>query len=166
MTDRGVSNQTAIFLQDACYKHRFIRSNDVSLIVERPERLRALKLGLSAAISRIEENSADSSGLKESVADVSAADDLVAAMQKLDLVGEIKTDLIKIIKSNKAVNLLDNEAVKFVHGDVDDDVYLKNLVKWTRESTEKIKAGESEIPLHLAQGDLYCKWFLSIFPNI
>ena len=31
-------SRTAIFLQDACYQHRFIRSTDLSLIVERPER--------------------------------------------------------------------------------------------------------------------------------
>jgi hypothetical protein len=47
--------RTAIFIQDECLSHRFIRSRDTSGIVERPERLHAVKLGLAAAISRIED---------------------------------------------------------------------------------------------------------------
>ena len=47
--------KTAILIQDACYQHRYIRSKDLSAIVERPERIRAVKVGLSAAIARIEE---------------------------------------------------------------------------------------------------------------
>src|SRR5258706_12820797 len=45
---------TAIYLQDECYKHKYIRSKDVSAIVERPERLRVLKMGIAAAIARLE----------------------------------------------------------------------------------------------------------------
>ena len=46
---------TAVYLQDACYQHRYIRSKDLSNIVERPERLRAVKVGPAAAIARLEE---------------------------------------------------------------------------------------------------------------
>ena len=41
---------------------------------------------------------------------------------------------------------------------VDGDVYLENLVKWAKESSEKVKGGESEIPSELPQGDLYRTW--------
>ncbi|THH11713.1 hypothetical protein EW145_g471 [Phellinidium pouzarii] len=73
----------------------------------------------------------------------------------MDLVQDVRVDVVDIIKSTSSVDVLNNEAVKFVHGDIEGDVYLKNLVKWARESMEKIKAGESEIPTHLSQGDLY-----------
>ncbi len=44
-----------------------------------------------------------------------------------------------------------------MHGDIDGDVYLENLSNWGEISTEKVRKGESEIPLHLPQGDLYCE---------
>jgi len=43
-----------VFLQERCAKHRYIRSKDTSTIVERPERLRAIHLGLAAAVARVE----------------------------------------------------------------------------------------------------------------
>src|ERR1700736_2277422 len=65
-----------IYLQDDCLGHRFIRSRDDSSIVERPERLRAVKIGLAAAIARIEEAEG---ALKPSNANVSVEDELTAA---------------------------------------------------------------------------------------
>jgi histone deacetylase HOS3 len=49
--------------------------------------------------------------------------------------------------------------VKYVHGDVDGDVYLKKLGEWARQSAEKISNGQSEIPSGLPQGDLYSKFY-------
>ena len=52
-----VSNrQTAVFLQKACLRHHYIRSRDISCIVERPERLRAVNIGLAAAVARLEDS--------------------------------------------------------------------------------------------------------------
>ncbi|KAH8113234.1 Arginase/deacetylase [Phellopilus nigrolimitatus] len=150
--------KTTIFLQDACYQHRFIRSNDLSAIVERPERLRALKIGLSAAIARLEEAGSLTPN-KPPLGSINVAndagDDLAAALQKLDLLQDVKVEVVNIIKSSSFVDVLNNEAVKFVHGDIDGDVYLQNLVNWAKESAEKIKAGQSEIPESFSQGDLY-----------
>ncbi|KAI5124942.1 hypothetical protein M0805_007369 [Coniferiporia weirii] len=155
MHSARASPKTTIFLQDACYKHRYIRSNDLSSIVERPERLRALKVGFAAAIARIEEAVETSQSPGTTGQTNSAENDLAAALQKLDLSQDVSIEVVNIIKSTSSVDLLKSEAVKFVHGDIEGDVYLENLVRWVGESVKKVKAGESEIPAHLSQGDLY-----------
>lgn len=140
--------RTAIFIQDRCLQHRYIRCKDTSAIVERPERLRAINVGISAALARVEDaiNHADD------------PDGLVAALGRINLSADPIQSLqspVSIVKSNATVDILNNAAVKFIHGDVDGDVYLETLVKWTKESSEKVSKGESEIPSHLPQGDLY-----------
>lgn len=151
---------TAIFLQDACYQHRYIRSRDTSAIVERPERLRAVALGLSAAMARIQDsrpqdrkNILDTTNIANS--DVET-DDLAAALDRMKLAVDPSSP-IRIVKTSASVNLLDNPAVKFVHGDIDGDVYLENLKEWAKTSRDKISGGGSEIPEGLPQGDLYRK---------
>lgn len=46
--------RTAVILQDACLKHRYTRNSDIGTIVERPERIRAVKTGVAAAWARLE----------------------------------------------------------------------------------------------------------------
>ncbi|KAJ6585574.1 histone deacetylase complex protein [Mycena capillaripes] len=142
----------AIFLQDACFQHRYIRSRDMSAIVERPERLRAVTIGLAAAISRLE-----SSVLPEPTKPLDP-DDLASQLGRLN----IESDPLKranppvsIVQSSASADILSHPAVKYVHGDIDGDVYLENLVRWIKESKEKVDKEESEIPAHLSQGDLY-----------
>lgn len=157
--------RTAIFLQDACYQHRYIRSNDISAIVERPERLRAVKVGLAAAISRLEilHHHNGTSNLSASDTDPDAnADDLTAALQKMNLTTDVSVQIVDLVNSKATVDVLDNPAVKFVHGDIDGDVYLRKLVALAKESESKIGRGESEIPDTLSQGDLY-RAFCAIF---
>lgn len=150
------SSKTYLLFQDACYKHRYIRSNDLSNIVERPERLRAVKVGLAAAIARIEELSQQDKKHKQGTDETGG--ELVDALQKLDLLQDTDISVVDVIPSSRKVDLLNNQAVKYVHGDIDGDVYLENLVKWAKESSEKVKGGESEIPSELSQGDLYRTW--------
>ncbi|KLO04670.1 Arginase/deacetylase [Schizopora paradoxa] len=152
-----ISPMTAIYLQDACYKHRYMRTNDHSDIVERPERLRAVKIGLAAAIARLEELSDSTAKLETKEGEDDTGKDLADALEKLDLLQDNApaATVVNIIKSSASINLLNNEAVKFVHGDIDGDVYLENLINWAKSSTEKVRKGESEIPLNLPQGDLY-----------
>lgn len=151
----GPTNETAIFLQDICLKHRFIRSRDTSAIVEKPERLRAVNVGLAAAMARLE------SIATKVEQDDSAGDDLVAALGRMNLANPAVDLLsspnifVSVVKSSASVDILNNPAVKFIHGDVDGDVYLENLKAWARDSHEKISKGESEIPESLSQGDLY-----------
>ena len=123
--------------------------------MERPERLRALNVGISAAIARIE--AASSSTTADGPANgvnSSTDDDLTNALQNLDLTQGTKVKVVDIIKSQASSNLLNNKAIKYVHGDIDGDVYLENIIKWARESVEKIKQEGSEIPAGLPQGDL------------
>ena len=156
----------AVFLQDACLKHQYIRSRDVSTIVERPERVRAVKAGLAVALSRLEgfhstSHSHLSSSVEVSNVDPSDPDDLAEALDQMTLETSIalsfgsKANPVQIIYSIASVDILDNPAVKFIHGDVDGDVYLENLKGWVAGSVDKISKGESEIPNNLSQGDLY-----------
>ncbi|KAI0344381.1 Arginase/deacetylase [Trametopsis cervina] len=152
---------TAVFLQEACLQHQFIRSKDVSTIVERPERLRAVNVGIAAAVARIEANLArdhsQGGGIK-SESEI-AEEDLTAALQRLNIANHAQYPSasfpIRITKSDETLNVLSHPAVKFVHGDIEGDVYLENLISWARQSRNKISSEGSEIPDGLSQGDLY-----------
>ncbi|KAG1780608.1 arginase deacetylase [Suillus placidus] len=145
-----------IYLQDDCLKHRFIRSRDTSSIVERPERLRAVKIGLAAAIARIEEAEG---ALKPSDANVSVDDELVAALGKMDIAtsdgGLIRARSISVTRSAATVDLLDDAAVQYVHGDIGGDMYLQNLKTWARDSENNIIKKGSEMPQGMPPLDLY-----------
>ncbi|KZP21521.1 Arginase/deacetylase [Athelia psychrophila] len=135
-------------------QHRFIRSRDTSAIVEKPERLRAVNVGLAAAMARLE------STVTKAEPDDNAGG-LVAALNKLNLASSDVDPLsspnlaVSVVKSSASVDILRHPAVKFVHGDVDEDVYLENIKAWARDSHDKIAKSESEIPEGLSQGDLY-----------
>lgn len=151
-----------MYLQDACWKHRYIRSKHTSLVPERPERLRAVILGLSAAIARLDPGFTSSQ--------VSEADALAATLERTLNIGQgpesagsssrsssssLPTSPICVKSSNAVADFFNNAAVKFVHGDVDGDVYLEKLRALVHGSAAKIANGESEIPEGLSQGDLY-----------
>ena len=163
----SVSADLVVFLQDACIKHQYIRSRDVSTIVERPERVRAVKAGLAVALSRLEElqSTPQSNSLPPSAetpnVDPPNPDDLAKALDQMTLgtssalSSESRMSPVRIVHSTASVDILNNPAVKFVHGDIDGDVYLENLKDWVANSVDKISKGESEIPAGLSQGDLY-----------
>lgn len=151
---------SGIYTQNACLQHQYIRSKDRSNIVERPERLRAVNIGLSAAIARLHELfSEEASPEAHSIKAETSPDDLVDELTKLSLTQEsVQSTLpVSIVNSDATVDILNHPAVKFVHGDIERDVYLENLKKWSIDSVEKIRNGESEIPAKYPQGDLYCK---------
>jgi histone deacetylase HOS3 len=188
----GYERRTGIFLQDACFLHRFIRSRTISGIVERPERLRAVMVGLSATIARLEDalhSGNGGSANKVNVTDGSSAgnpfasqsdvikpksdvgtEELEAAMGRITITQPTAQQQlsispavpITIIQSQASLDLLKHPAVKYVHGDIDKDVYLENLVRWMRESSDKIANGESEIPKELSQGDLYRQFYYQV----
>ncbi|KAI0079527.1 Arginase/deacetylase [Panus rudis PR-1116 ss-1] len=152
-----------IYLQAACLKHQYIRSKDTSHIVERPERLRAVNIGIAAGLSRLAEGSLQGSeNITTNSRTSNEEDALASALDKLTIAGPSSDGgagalmlPAKLVKSGAAVNLLDNPAVKFIHGDVDKDVYLEKLVKLAHESRENITQDGSEIPAGWFQGDLY-----------
>lgn len=151
-TPQSPPTKPAIFLQDACFQHRYIRSRDLSAIVERPERLRAVTIGLSAAISRLE-----GTVRSQTLAKPLDPDDLAAQLARLNMESNSSSSgqPVSIVRSSASVDILSHPAVKYVHGDIDGDVYLENLVRWIRESKDKIDNEGSEIPENLSQGDLY-----------
>ncbi len=155
---------TAIYLQKACLQHRYIRTRDSSHIVERPERLRAVNVGIAAAVARLEErapgiNPPPNDALVNP-ADGGEADELTKALGKLQLSTPSRSERpsrvpATFVHSGASVDILNNTAVKFVHGDIERDVYLETLRSWASDSQDKINKGESEIPEGYAQGDLY-----------
>jgi histone deacetylase HOS3 len=163
MSDSHYSPVT-IFLQDACLRHQFIRSKDTSNVVERPERLRAVALGVAAAIARCEE--VVQPQVAENNQEIplkripSTEQDLATAMKRLDIGSKslfsIPSLPLQVHKSTASLDVLNHAAVKFVHGDIEGDVYLENLIRWTKESREKITSHGTEIPEGLSEGDLYC----------
>lgn len=168
-TQSSAGPSTAIFLQDACIQHKYIRTKDSSHIVERPERLRAVKIGLSAAISRLGEPLSVTTPVQSGAED-SEADSLVDAIENLRLEQQDSAEIrlpkglpVRVVQSSAKADILNHPAVKYVHGDIDGDVYLEDLVEWARHSVEKISNGQSEIPSGLPQGDLYSDVLILIF---
>jgi histone deacetylase HOS3 len=152
------STRTVVYLQDACLQHRYIRSRDTSAAVELPGRLRAVKLGIAAAISRLESlNMPPQPALAQ---DISGEDDIAAALGRMNLASELPTIrcrelLVPVIHSSASVAISDHPAVQFVH----DDDYIERLAGWARDSYDKIAKGVPEIPDHLSQTDLYRKLY-------
>ncbi|WVR08580.1 hypothetical protein IAU60_005635 [Kwoniella sp. DSM 27419] len=60
MTDGG--SPIGLFVQPACLQHKYIRHANASHIFERPERLRAVLLGVAAAVARLEEDDSVGTG--------------------------------------------------------------------------------------------------------
>ncbi|KAG8811871.1 hypothetical protein FRC17_002303 [Serendipita sp. 399] len=165
------SVNTVVLLQDECYKHQFIRSKDISLIVERPERLRALKIGFAAAIARLEELHIEPKTSKQEVASVSQghdADIAVELSQALDTLtigstaAKSITTVCEVTRLPVTLQYLSSDpAVRLIHaanptGDGFDNLeHLDRLARWARESEQRIKNGEIEIPDGFPQNDLY-----------
>ncbi|KAI6147413.1 arginase deacetylase [Pisolithus tinctorius] len=157
------SKRTAVYLQDDCLKHRYIRSKDTSGIVERPERLRAVKVGLSAAIAHAGEVSAKHTARRNdgTTGEITSteADTLVSALERMNIGQAQDQQLwpssVTFYRTAAKVDLLNHPAVKYVHGDVDGDVYLENLTAWARNSQENIQKKGLEIPDGIPPLDLY-----------
>ena len=95
--------RTAVFLQKACLQHRYIRSRDNSNIVERPERLRAVNIGLAAAIARLEEHlpspppASGDTPAQGSTKQEEDAEELTKALGKLQLSAASPTDSLLVL---------------------------------------------------------------------
>lgn len=170
------AKRTAIFIQDECLQHRFIRSRDTSGIVERPERLHAVKLGLATAIARIEDVESVMNAQRPQLASTPAGTDegdLAAALARMAITPTtgsarpspsypLRAGSVTIRRTSASVSLLDHAAVKYVHGDIDRDVYLENLVAWARDSQKNITKKGTEIPEGIPPLDLYRQYFCAI----
>jgi len=161
-----------VILQPKCLLHRFIRSKDASTVVERPERLRAVDVGIAAAAARLEEyqRRASRADVKDEADDLSAADSLTDSLSRLAIspsssdAGQLAdpraTTSFNIVTASASTRLdiLNHESVRFIHGEAHE--YVEKLIAWASSSEEKIRAGESEIPTGYSQGDLYRECFV------
>ncbi|BGP04539.1 histone deacetylase [Rhodotorula toruloides] len=121
--------RTAVILQPACANHRYIRNTDIGTIVERPERLRAVKVGIAAAWARLEEREVMRGGERWKPIEAKEADqesDLDALMGGLSIGGAGKTGATKRRKrevvggpfdilESSAVLALDDSALQYIH---------------------------------------------------
>ncbi|KAF8811563.1 hypothetical protein BYT27DRAFT_7252658 [Phlegmacium glaucopus] len=136
-TTSCILKKSAIFIHNACLQHRYIRSKNTLNIVERPERLRAVTIGLFAAIARMVSSTTTPGHKPQSASPKREPDpkELTDVMNKLKIDSELSTyqSPVAIIESQAMVDILNHPA----------------------ESLDKISEGESEIPEGLSQGDLY-----------
>lgn len=158
-----------LFIQPACLQHRYIRHPNASHIFERPERLRAVLLGVAAAVARLEEAE---EAITKSLNPPSEADDLSNMLSGLSIQSSfILPKHLSIVEPPRPKNtgqvLLHHPALQLSHsppdsalldgGPIPSSTYLRNLHKWASEALETIKTTGCEIPsgLGLNQGDLY-----------
>ncbi|WRT70654.1 uncharacterized protein IL334_007652 [Kwoniella shivajii] len=173
-----------LFIQPACLQHKYIRHSNSSHIFERPERLRAVLLGVAAAIARLEEGVQSIPKAESS----SNADDLSGLLSSLSIESSNPSSSSSNLTSHLNIVpppptpsipgsiLLHHPAVQLAHSPVPESPfpylgsgntssggtfpsssYLKDLLKWGSEAVEKIKETGCEIPkdLGLNAGDLY-----------
>lgn len=162
-----------LFVQPACLQHRYIRHANASHIFERPERLRAVLLGVAAAVARLE----------LAAHNPPPQDDLSRLLSSLSLVAPAQpTAHLHLVHSpplppTPGSILLHHPAVQLAHSPVPEapfpyigpgsagpsgvsfpsSDYLRDLVKWASEAADRIKQTGCEIPegLGLNPGDLY-----------
>lgn len=151
----------SIHIQPACAEHRYIRDKDISSIVERPERLRALAVGIAAALVLAEPASAPTQPITDPLA--ASLDNLSLESKEPSQTQSSAARIERHLVPSDA-SFLTNPAVRTVHALEEDtavsssgEEYLSQLARWVSEAEGRIKAGESEIPEGegLSQGDLY-----------
>lgn len=143
--------ETIVILQDACYGHRFSRPRtsraNLSTIVERPERIKACALGVSAAYVRLGERHQD--GAFPICPDVNPA--------------SLPTIPFRIQKSARKLSL-GSQAVTNVHGTkwmeelkIMCDTAETKLASGSRElqRPDMDRGGHGEAPQKFHEGDLY-----------
>ncbi|CAE6442400.1 unnamed protein product [Rhizoctonia solani] len=157
-----------VHIQPSCSEHRYIRDKDLSTIVERPERLKALAVGIASAIA-LNEPAIPGRLSTSDDATTAGQDDLTVTMEELSLQSSedviLSTPVGKMIRYARPADasFLNNPAVRMVHALEEDKTldsaedYLSQLSRWALESEDRIMAGGSEIPRGegLSQGDLY-----------
>jgi hypothetical protein len=139
-----------LILQEACALHRYLRSSDTSTIVERPERLRAVKMGAAGAWAKLTSPDADVETKLAALTGVNESGILVHGPP------------FDIVRSNATLSLL-SRPFEFIHSTPNEDPsspddtsqqsYPLQLLSWIAASAPA--DGKSEVPAHLPQGDLY-----------
>jgi histone deacetylase HOS3 len=108
--------------------HRYVRGNDNSLIVERPERINAVLLGIAAVMGRVQASSDNGKGKEREGSSSSlpdTADSLSEAMEQMGLAEDASSvhRPIRVLLSDRDLSLDSPEpAVAFVHAHEDEKV--------------------------------------------
>lgn len=166
-----------LFIQPACLQHKYIRHPNSSHIFERPERLRAVLLGVAAAVARLEfsvELPSNQQSGSPPVPSVSTNDDLSSLLSSLSIastafVAPSHLNIVTPPLPGRPGQILQHHpALQLAHSPPPDEhlfqasksassTYLRDLLKWATEAVEQIKETGCEIPsgLGLNQGDLY-----------
>lgn len=119
--------RTAVIFQAACEKHRFVRNHDNSTIVERPERIRAVKMGVAAAWAGLEAKQMKEDGRArwEFQHGAKAEDELASLMGGLGIAErdkgkgkgkEVRGGPFDVLFSDAVMNI-DDPSLHFIHGD-------------------------------------------------
>jgi histone deacetylase HOS3 len=157
-----------LFIQPACLQHKYIRHPNSSHIFERPERLRAVLLGVAAAIARLEEaeevitkslSTPETDDLSSLLSGLSIQSSFTSP-KRLSIVDPPKSKITgQVLLHHPALQLAHStpDSALLDGGPIPSSTYLRNLHKWASEALETIKSTGCEIPagLGLNQGDLY-----------
>ncbi|RXK40609.1 histone deacetylase HOS3 [Tremella mesenterica] len=175
MTSDLTSQPLGLFIQPACLQHRYIRHANSSHIFERPERLRAVLLGVAAAIARLEENDGTMPPTSSSMPrSSSTSDDLSSLLSSLSIqttnLDPCPQYLSLVTPPAPPINpgsvLLHHPALQLAHStptegslpyvglgaatistaSLPTSKYLRELHKWAAEAVEKIRDTGCEIP--------------------
>lgn len=179
-----VPAELLVLVQEACLEHRYLRTKDISTIVERPERLRAVKIGVAAAFARLhpEHSHRDDDGdLQRALEGLDLSKTEAAPMRRL-----LKGQHLDVYRSSARLRIHD-AALSLAHPHVNEvpdgfvppktiggvpvtptaspsktdtfsagpKTYAEQLVALCQGSSSAFGSGRSEVPLHLPQGDLY-----------
>lgn len=133
-----------IYLQDVCLRHRFIRGKDTSDVYERPERIRAINIGIAALHARLETLNHTGTSTTTSQQPNSS----------------IPPAPLTIVRSAATIDMRVHKAAIAVHSGEDEDggqwCLADELDEWCVRSLLQIQQNGSEIPEQFEQ-DLYCK---------
>ncbi|WVQ70703.1 hypothetical protein IAR50_000225 [Cryptococcus sp. DSM 104548] len=164
-----------LFIQPACLQHKYIRHPNASHIFERPERLRAVLLGVAAAAARLEQVSPQTGPTHDDLSKLLSSLSLTQSpSQPSPHLHLVPAPSLPFKPGNI---LLHHPAVQIAHSPVGEapfpyigegstggagvswpqSDYLKDLVKWCEGAAERIKETGCEIPegMGLNPGDLY-----------
>lgn len=144
---RAMRDRPSVYLQHTCLRHRYIRTKDTDGVWERPERLRAINVGIAALYARLEE-----------------ANGLINFEPKLGMGPPPEAPFIVM---HEAAKFDENcrKAFRYVHTGVEDGTkwdLAEDVAKWCLDSKTRIAREGSEIPEPYEQ-DLYSR-FISAFP--
>lgn len=147
---RAMRDRPSVYLQHTCLRHRYIRTKDLDGVWERPERLRAINVGVAALYARLEE-----------------ANGLINFEPKLGMGPPPEAPFV-IMQQAVKFDETCRKAFRYVHSGHEEDGAAWDLsvdvAKWCLDSKARIAREGSEIPEPYEQ-DLYSRSFPSLFPR-